>query len=334
MTRTKFFSAIVVALVALPIPVDAATKVKSVPLKIMPATPVTFSNLTGGTGDQVSAIALSPSAIILAGTVESSSATSAWITSQSLGGTDGFIAGLDATGKRLWDTRLGGAQDDVATAMIGDKQGNFWVVGSSQSPNPPSVATPSATPAAAPTPAPTINPDGVKVLPVKPPSAPLSRLMIWEINSTGQIISTKYFENSGPIFPRSIAAQGSGFIISGRTIIGNNLQSFTISFDGSNFGAPALFSQIYSQIAFNRTFKLTNGSIKSFISLGPIPEIPTWKSKAAIPVVIQYSKLKTVIAASYLHGSVIDMQYQRNLGVVAVTSQAGGYGLYVIPVKN
>jgi len=31
---------------------------------------------------------------------------------------------------------------------------------------------------------------------------------------------------------------------------------------------------------------------------------------------------------------VIDMQYQRNLGVVAVTSQAGGYAVYVIPVSN
>ena len=303
----------------------AAISAKSAPLKVMPLAPITVSNLTGAAGDQVSALALTPSAIAIAGTVESSSATSAWVTSKSLGGTDGFIAALDAAGNHLWETRLGTAQDDIATAMALDKQGNYWVVGSTQG-----AATP--IPATTPTPntAPTINPDGVKVIPVAPPAPGLTRLVLWNISATGQLLNTFTYDAAGVIFPQSIASTATGASISGRLISSNNLQGFTITFDGTKFSTPTLFSQRVTSVAFNRTFAITHGSIKSYIAMGSIPGIPSWKSKAAVPVVIQYSKTKTVVAANYLHGTVVDMQYQRNIGVVAITNQAGGYGLYVL----
>ena len=305
----------------------AAISAKSAPLKVMPLAPITVSNLTGAAGDQVSALALTPSAIAIAGTVESSSATNGWVASKSLGGTDGFIAALDASGNHIWDIRLGSVQDDIATAMALDKQGNYWVVGATQG-----VATSTPTPTATPTPnaAPTINPDGVKVIPVAPPAPGLTRLVLWNISATGQLLNTFTYDAAGVIFPQSIASTATGASISGRLISTNNLQGFTITFDGTKFSTPTLFSQRVTSVAFNRTFAITHGSIKSYIAMGSIPGIPSWKSKAAVPVVIQYSKTKTVVAANYLHGTVVDMQYQRNIGVVAITNQAGGYGLYVL----
>lgn len=328
MNRFRFALALALSL-ALPSAAQAAITAKPAPLKVMPATPVAISDLTGAAGDQVSALALTPSAIVLAGTVESASATSAWVSSNSLGGTDGFIAALDSSGKRIWDIRLGSAQDEIATAMVSDKQGNFWVVGAQQG-----VATPIPAPTpSAPSSIPTVNPDSVKVQPVRPPASPLSRLMIWEINSVGQLVNTYTYDSNGAIFPQQVSVQGAGLLISGRTIVGSNVQSFTTTFDGTKIATLTLFSQRVMPVAFNRAFTIPSGTIKSYIALGPIAAIPTWKSKAAVPVVIQYSKKKAVVAASYLHGSIVDMQYQRNLGVIAIASQAGGYALYQIAIK-
>ena len=307
----------------------AATPAKSAPLKVMPLAPMMVSDLTGAAGDQVSALALTPSAIVIAGTVESSSATNGWVASKSLGGTDGFIAALDAAGNHLWDIRLGSAQDEIATAMALDKQGNYWVVGSAQGA---ATAAPTATPT--PNAAPTINPDGVKVNPVSPPAPGLTRLILWNISSAGQLLNTYTYDAAAVIFPQSIAITSTGASISGRLISSNNLQGFTITFDGAKFSTPNLFSQRVASVAFNRTFAITHGSIKSYIALGAIPGIPSWKSKAAVPVIIQYSKTKTIVAANYLHGTVVDMQYQRNIGVVAITEQAGGYGLYVLTPRS
>ncbi len=324
LARISFIAALLLASADIS---HAATPAKSAPLKVMPLVPITVSNLTGAAGDQVSALALTPSAIAIAGTVESSSATNGWVASKSLGGTDGFIAALDTSGNHLWDIRLGSAQDEIATAMALDKQGNYWVVGSAQG-----AATPTPTPSATPTPnaAPTINPDGVKVNPVTPPAPGLTRLILWDISSAGQLLNTYTYDAAGVIFPQSIAITATGASISGRLISSNNLQGFTITFDGAKFSTPNLYSQRVTSVAFNRSFAITHGSIKSYIALGAIPGIPSWKSKAAVPVIIQYSKTKTIVAANYLHGTVVDMQYQRNIGVVAITEQAGGYGLYVL----
>jgi len=303
----------------------AAISAKSAPLKVMPLAPIMVSNLTGAAGDQVSALALTPSAIAIAGTIESSSATNGWVASKSLGGTDGFIAALDASGNHLWDIRLGTAQDDITTAMVLDKQGNYWVVGSTQGV---AISAPTATPT--PNAAPTINPDGVKVNPVTPPAPGLTRLILWNISSAGQLLNTYSYDAAGVIFPQSIVITATGVSIEGRLIISNNLQGFSINFDGTKFSMPTLFSQRATSVPFNRTFVMTHGSIKSYIAMGSIPGISSWKSKAAVPVIIQYSKTKAIVAANYLHGTVVDMQYQRNIGVVAITEQAGGYGLYVL----
>jgi len=308
---------------------QAAVSAKSVPIKVLPVAPIMISNLTGAVGDQVSALALTPSAIVIAGTVESSSATSAWVTSNLLGGTDGFIAALDATGNHLWDIRLGTAQDDVASALAIDKQGNFWVVGSSQGavlPQPVASPTPNT--------APTINPDGVKVVPVVPPAPGLTRLVLWRVSPGGQLLNTYSYDSVGVIFPQSISITATGVSIAGRLVNSNNLQSFAITFDGTKFSTPSLYSQRVTSVAFNRTFVTPHGTIKSYIAMGAIPGIPSWKSKAAVPVVIQYSKAKTILAANYIHGTVVDMQYQRNLGVVAITNPAGGYGLYVLTPRS
>ena len=322
--------AIVVLLVVVPEESFAANtskimQAKVAPLKVAPVAPISISQLTGAQGDQVSALALTPSAIVIAGTVESTSATSAWVKSSSLGGTDGFIAALDTIGNHLWDIRLGSAQDDVATSIATDKQGNFWVAGVTQG-----APMPMPAPAVTPGTIPTINPDNVKVNPVTPPAPALSRLVLWQVSSTGQLLGTYVYESAGAIIPQSLAMTPTGFSVTGRTIVGNNLQGFMIAFDGTKFLTPTFFSQRVTSVAFNRSFAIPRGTIKSFIAMGAIAGIPSWKSKAAIPVIIQYSKNKAIVGASYIHGNIVDMQYQRNIGVVAVTSQSDGYGLYLV----
>ena len=97
----------------------AATKTVPKQIKVVAARPNLVTNLSAAAGDQISAILTTSTAVAYVGTMESS--TVAPYTAQQIGGTDGFIAVIDATGAPIWDLRLGTAQDDIATAVARDR---------------------------------------------------------------------------------------------------------------------------------------------------------------------------------------------------------------------
>ena len=63
--------------------------------------------------DQVSDVVLTPVSAILIGTSESPNST--WINGNLGGASDGFIASYSSLGVPLWNLRLGGAENEIAT---------------------------------------------------------------------------------------------------------------------------------------------------------------------------------------------------------------------------
>ena len=113
--------------------------------------------------DQISDLALTPVSIVLVGTTES--ASSAWINGPLGGLSDGFIAAYTAQGAPLWNLRLGGAANEIASSVGIDIDGSIWVVGASTS---------LVTPTASSTPTKVLNPDNVALDPAQPINTPLN----------------------------------------------------------------------------------------------------------------------------------------------------------------
>ena len=144
---------------------------------IINAAPIAQGSFTDGAGDQVSALTSNTHDILAVGTAEG--ANSDWLHQEPLGGSDGFIAALNYSGKLDWSLRLGGANDDIATAATLSASGDIWVAG------------------------------------VSAPQSELTELTIWQIAATGTLINT--FHTSAPtiIYPHSITEVGGNFLVQG-----------------------------------------------------------------------------------------------------------------------
>ena len=154
--------------------------------------------------EQVSDLLLTPISISLIGTTEAS--TSSWIAGSLSGGSDGFISTFSSTGTPLWNLRLGNTNNEIATSAATDSAGTIWVVGASttsiiKNPNP--------------TPSKLINPDNVVIEPAAPTNSSFTKLNLWQISVTGQLLNSFETQTVGVVNPQKIFVNSAGVTIFG-----------------------------------------------------------------------------------------------------------------------
>ena len=315
---------------------QAATK----PITIKLVKPLVVSTLAGSASDGISAALLTSSAIIISGTVEGTGGS--WVSSTSLGGTDGYIAALDFTGTHLWELRLGGAADEIASAVAKDKTGNIWVVGSSTvAASPSTTASPAASPSVSPSVSPSAdatpaatgipNPDGVVVDPTTPGSAGLTRLMVWKVSRSGTLLSSYYFDAASPINPKALTFDGTTFTVSGQIASGTSFKNFALTFDESGtFGLLLQTKAVPIPATSVITVAAGSNLWRVFTTSKPIPGIASWKPKKPTAVAVEYSKTGRLLDARSLGITPIISLWQRVPGLVLLSEQTGGFGLTIV----
>ncbi len=170
---------------------------------VMSATKPTVELSYSG-NEQVSDLLLTPISISLIGTTEAS--TSSWIAGSLSGGSDGFISTFSSTGAPLWNLRLGNTNNEIATSAATDSDGTTWVVGASttsiiKNPNP--------------TPSKLINPDNVVIEPAAPTNSSFTKLNLWQISVTGQLLNSFETQTVGVVNPQKIFVNSAGVTIFG-----------------------------------------------------------------------------------------------------------------------
>lgn len=154
--------------------------------------------------EQVSDLLLTKSTISIIGTTEA--ATSSWISGAINGGSDGFISTFSNNGSPLWNLRLGGSTNEIATSASLDSDGSIWIVGASNS-------IVSKTPS--PTPGRLLNPDNVEILPNISSNTSLTKLNIWQVSPSGQLLNSYETQTAGVVNPRKILVTQSGLAVFG-----------------------------------------------------------------------------------------------------------------------
>lgn len=174
--------------------------------------------------DQVSDVVLTPVSAILIGTIESPNST--WINGNLGGASDGFIASYSSLGAPLWNLRLGGAENEIATSAAIDADGSIWVLGAATS-----LVTPTPKPATGPV----LNPDNVVPEPGQVKNSPLNRIKLWQVSNTGRLLNTFEFISENIINPRKIIISGANINIFGNSYTKSDVSGFYIS--ANKFGA-------------------------------------------------------------------------------------------------
>lgn len=278
-------------------PVFAAAK----PLVLKPLLPTLSTNFSGG--DEVQYLLTSPTAIVLIGTLETTS--SPLVVATPLGGSDGFISAVDIHGAHMWDLRLGTAGDDVASAGYIDASGNYWVVGTS------AIAANATTPAPG-----------------------LQRLTVWEISSTGALENTYTKDLPDVAIPISMVLKGSNYLIQGNSSkIGSPNFSISITTLGK-FGTikySSISSPLNSQIV---TAKSAAYNWLSYVTAKAIKGVLGFTPHQTTTVLIR-SALKggNTTGIYSLRGTPVLMRYQFGIGVVIVTNYSGTCLLTLIHTK-
>ena len=168
--------------------------------------------------DQVSDVVLTPVSAILIGTSESPNST--WINGNLGGASDGFIASYSSLGAPLWNLRLGGAENEIATSAAIDADGSIWVLGAATS-----LVTPTPKPATGPV----LNPDNVVPEPGQVKNSPLNRIKLWQVSNTGRLLNTFEFISENIINPRKIIISGANINIFGNSYNKSDVSGFYIS---------------------------------------------------------------------------------------------------------
>lgn len=291
-------------------PAVAATKV----IKVIPAKAITTLTFSGALGDQYLGATTSANSIVYVGTVESNTA------SPSLGLSDGYIAAISATGTKQWELRLGGVTDDIATAVAKDKSGNYWVLGASSDP----VVTIEVNPVV-----PGLNPDSATAEPTSSPTS-FNRIFIWKVSPIGSLVASYNLPSDQPIFPKSITPSTTGFTITGDLA---DSTSFTLPLD--SLGVFGSISPLTLKKITPRAIDVVSAgtyTFKSFISKTAILGIPSWKPKTPTPVILEYTKAKTLKAAYSIKGTIIYRAWQQGIGLVVITQDANSTVVYVLPL--
>jgi hypothetical protein len=174
--------------------------------------------------DQVSDVVLTPVSAILIGTIESPNST--WINGNLGGASDGFIASYSSLGAPLWNLRLGGAENEIATSAAIDADGSIWVLGAATS-----LVTPTPKPATGPV----LNPDNVAPETDQVKNSPLNRIKLWQVSNTGRLLNSFEFVSENIINPRKIIISGANINIFGNSYNKSEVSGFYIS--ATKFGA-------------------------------------------------------------------------------------------------
>jgi hypothetical protein len=174
--------------------------------------------------DQVSDVVLTPVSAILIGTSESPNST--WINGNLGGASDGFIASYSSLGAPLWNLRLGGAENEIATSAAIDADGSIWVLGAATS-----LVTPTPKPATGPV----LNPDNVVPEPGQVKNSPLNRIKLWQVSNTGRLLNSFEFISENIVNPRKIIISGANINIFGNSYNKSDVSGFYIS--ANKFGA-------------------------------------------------------------------------------------------------
>ncbi len=305
------------ALVIAPLPAAHAVT-KPIPVLALP----TAIDPHLSPSDDIAGVITTPNSAYFVGTLETSTTT---IVSQpSLGGaSDGYISSLSWSGSINWSMRLGGAGDDIATAVTTDLAGNIWVVGASN--------IPAATPTPFPTPTNIFNPGHIAITPVSPPTSGLRRLMVWELSPSGAIKASYSSDFLNAIEPATITVTGKGALISGTANdpAGPNFQ-VTMSTIGKFSRAKFLTAPRVKASAI--TFiKGTSYIWQSYKTDRSIPGIVGFKPLTATSVLIRSSAKTGKIADLYtLAGDLAFAHYEKGVGIVLVTLGESGYGINFI----
>ena len=160
--------------------------------------------LTYTGNEQVSDLLLTKTSISIIGTTEAT--TSSWIAGAIGGSSDGFISALSNTGAPLWSLRLGNTNNEIATSAALDTDGSIWIVGASSS----SVSkTPS------PTPTKLLNPDNVEISPNTSTNTSLTKLNLWQVSASGQLLNSFETQTAGVINPHKILVTQTGLVVFG-----------------------------------------------------------------------------------------------------------------------
>jgi hypothetical protein len=168
--------------------------------------------------DQVSDVVLTPVSAILIGTTESPN--SPWISGNLGGVSDGFIASHSSLGAPLWNLRLGGIENEIATSAAIDTDGSIWVLG---------AATSLITPTPKPITGPVLNPDNVISESAQVKNSPLNRIKLWQISNTGRLLNSFEFISENIIDPRKILISGANLNVFGNSYNKNEVSGFYIS---------------------------------------------------------------------------------------------------------
>lgn len=289
-------------------------------VKVLPSKPAITKVSPIGSGDQISDFSLNSSLVAVVGTVETGLID--LVTSPTLGGSDGFISAVDKNKKPLWNLRLGGIQDDIATAITKDKEGNFWVVGATSKPLETATAVIDSSP---------VNLDSVTVEAVITPTNSLNRLVLWKVGATGQLSQTYFHDADGLIAPTAISISGTTLKVIGNLSKELVTQQFTISAD---------FTGVFSALKLGKiptvkppaieTIKAGTNKITSFISKTTIIDIPSWRAKVPTPVIVKYSKASKALAANSLPGKVKKVLWQSGLGSVVLVEMNSENQIHIL----
>ena len=179
--------------------------------------------------DQISDVLLTPVSIVLVGTTES--ATSPWLGGTITGLSDGFITSYSSIGAPMWNLRLPGLTDEIATNAAIDADGSIWVVGASSS---------QVVPTATPSPTRVLNPDNVVIDPTQPAITPLNRIKLWQVSSTGNLLNSYEYVSQNIITPRKILISASNLIIVGNLYEKSATSGFYLSTTKTGVFSPII----------------------------------------------------------------------------------------------
>lgn len=179
--------------------------------------------------DQVSALLLTPVSVILIGTTESNN--SSWLNGNLSGSSDAYAVSYSSTGSPLWNVRMPGTGNEIATSAAVDVDGSIWVVGAG------SAAVTAVSPTS---PAKVLNPDNVQIEPMAGVSAPLNRIKLWQLSPTGNLQNSFEFISENIISPKKILISASNLVIVGNTFNKSIVTSFYLSVSKTGIFSPML----------------------------------------------------------------------------------------------
>jgi hypothetical protein len=304
-------SAVLALLVLFTYSANAAPVSKVV--KVVAAKPIATITLSGAAGDQFFGVTTSPESIVYVGTVESG-------TTIALGLSDGYVSAISPTGTRQWELQLGTALDDIATSILRDKVGNYWVLGATSQPIPPVVIAP---------PAPSLNPDSATVETTTAPVT-FNRALLWKLSNSGALLATYQYDSPQELYPKTLTLGATALTITGDLADGSSF-SLQSDFNGvfTGFAPLTIKSAVAPAITITKAGTYT---YKSFISKGAIIGIPTWKPKTPTPVIVEYNKANTLKSAFSLKGNVTNRIWQAGIGLVVISDLGSSTAIYALPL--